>query len=180
MAHKSQIEFCKQVKIQLPTYFNNVDVLDAGSLDINGANRSLFVNSRYIGVDMVAGLNVDVVSPVHLLAYPDGSFDTVISTEMFEHDKYYRESFRNLYRMLKRGGLLLFTCATTGRREHGTRRRKPEDNPSSQLKGFADYYKNLTADDFYSIMEFEDAFDRRKFIIDINHHDLYFWGLKCS
>ena len=125
MSHLEQKRFCLSAKQQYPEYFEEKLVLDVGSLDINGSNRFLFQSCNYVGVDLLSGENVDFVSKAHELMLPDSTFDTIISTECFEHDKFYRESIINIIRMLKPGGMFIFTCATTGRPEHGTRRPQP-------------------------------------------------------
>ena len=55
MAHIEQIIFCIKVKNMFPSYFKNIDVLDVGSLDLNGSNRYLFENCRYTGIDIGPG-----------------------------------------------------------------------------------------------------------------------------
>ena len=179
MAHKEQIEYCNQVKKLYPEYFDGVYVLDAGSLDINGNNQYLFTNSHYIGLDIGEGKNVDIVSKIHELQLPDNTFDTIISTEVFEHDQYYTDSIKNIYRMLKPGGMFLFTCATTGRPEHGTRKRTPSDAPLLQSDDeWQDYYKNLTEDDIKEIFDLDRYFYKYQFIVEPKHKDLNFWGIK--
>jgi SAM-dependent methyltransferase len=149
MAHKEQRDFCIKVKEKFPEFFKNKKVLDIGSLDINGSNRDLFENCNYLGLDVGEGRNVDIVSVGHLFDGPDNYFDTIISTEVFEHDMYYEETIKNIMRMLKPGGLFLFTCAAPGRPEHGTRRQGEWCAPLllQISEEWADYYKNLTEDD---------------------------------
>ena len=145
MAHQEQINFCKSVKEFMPDFFKGVSVLDIGSLDINGNNRYLFDNYDYTGIDIGEGKNVDIVCKGHEFK-PNGGhqFDVVISTECFEHDKYWRETVRNVIdNLLKSGGLFIFTCATTGRPEHGTKRTSPSDSPfTSKAEDCEDYYMN--------------------------------------
>jgi SAM-dependent methyltransferase len=71
---------------------------------------------------------VTIVSKTSELPFEDHSFQTIVSTECFEHDPEWKASFQKIVSMLKPGGLFAFTCATTGRGEHGTRR---SDNFSS-------------------------------------------------
>lgn len=173
--HIEQKQFCQYVRLLYPTYFSNVKVLDVGSLDINGNNQDLFANCQYTGIDIAPGKNVHVVTRGHEYNAPDQYYDTIISTECFEHDKYYSLTIANIVRMLRVGGLFLFTCATTGRREHGTRNTTPSDAPF--LTGdWADYYKNLTKQDILDIP------DIAKFSCQIftnnKTHDLYFYGIK--
>lgn len=179
MAHEQQRDFCKSVKERLPDFFNGKLVLDIGSLDINGSNQYLFENSGYVGIDLFAGRNVDIICKGHELALPDESVDVVISTECFEHDSYYEKTIKNIYRMLKPGGLFIFSCATTGRPEHGTRRTTPEDAPFIQSLGeWADYYKNLEESDIRAVLDIDAAFDKYEFSTQHQTHDLYFWGVK--
>jgi len=172
MAHDEQRMFCTSVQHIFPDKFHKVSVLDVGSLDINGNNRYLFTQSSYIGVDIGPGRNVDVVCRGHLYDNPE-PFDVVISTECFEHDEYYPETIRNMYRLLKSGGLFLFTCATEGRPEHGTTRTSPSDAPFVH-----DYYKNLTEQDIRAVMNIEEHFSDYQFQTRQNPADLYFWGIK--
>ena len=184
MAHTEQRNFCKSVKAKYPDFFKNKKVLDIGSLDINGSNRDLFENCDYTGLDVGEGKNVDIISIGHLFNGPDNHFDTIISTEVFEHDMFYEETIKNVMRMLKPGGLFLFTCGAPGRPEHGTRRCGAFCAPLllEVSEEWADYYKNLTPDDFKVIPKFKETFPDCYFEIkdtDIEiPSDLYFYGIK--
>ena len=100
-------------------------MLDVGSSDINGNNRFLFENCQYDGNNVIPANNVTIVSKTKDLQFPNETFDTIISTKCFEHDPEYRESFVKIYDMLKPDGLFVFTCDSTNRSEHGTRRTSP-------------------------------------------------------
>lgn len=178
MSHKEERDFCKNVRSNLPSFFENKKVLEVGSGDINGNNNYLFTCCHMIRVDVAFGPNVDLISYAHDLAFVDDYFDTIISTECFEHDAHYKKSIRNMYRMLRSGGLMLFTCATTGRPEHGTRRSKPYQVLSTRLDDHEDYYKNLTEQDIRDVLNIENSFVDFKFEVEENHHDLFFWGIK--
>src|SRR5579863_7716787 len=115
MAHQGQINFCISVKRSFPQFFAERLVLDIGSLDINGNNQYLFEDCLYLGVDLLPGKNVDLAAPGHEIMLPDESIDVIISTECFEHDIFYQLTLNNIVRILKPGGLFLFTCASTGR-----------------------------------------------------------------
>ena len=104
---------------------------------------------------------------------PDNYFDTIISTEAFEHDKHYKETVQNAMRMLKLGGLFLFTCASTKRKEHGTKLSIPEDSPFTMS-----YYKNLAEEDFRRISKFNKIFSNGVFESAFGGVDLYFYGIK--
>ena len=176
MAHPEQATFCKSVKDKHPEMFSDVDVLDVGSLDINGNNRYLFSSYTYTGIDIGEGKNVDVVSKGHEYA-ANKEYDVVISTECFEHDQHWEDTILNCIRLTKSKGLFMFTCATTGRQEHGTTRTTPQDSPFTH-KLFSDYYKNLTEYDVRQIPGFDDSFSEFEFSTNNNTKDLYFYGIK--
>lgn len=179
MAHQEQQNFFLKVKSLFPERFEGCNVLDIGSLDINGNNRYLFSNYSYTGVDVGEGPNVDVVSKGHEYDSKE-LFDIVISSECFEHDRYYKETIENCIRLTKPNGLFTFTCASTGRAEHGTRR--TDGSWASPLLAayddWSDYYKNLTEEDIKEIIDIEDTFTSFYFEYNPSAHDLYFWGIK--
>jgi SAM-dependent methyltransferase len=181
MAHERQQDFCKKVKWFFPEYFTNVNVCDIGSLDLNGNNHYLFEDYSYIGVDIGKGKNVNVVSKGHEYRPIDGAkYDMVISTECFEHDMYWKETIMNVIEnLLRDGGLFLFSCATTGRPEHGTARTQPFDSPFTVTHDdWAGYYMNLTELDVRDAINLDEHFKAYHFYTDEESCDLYFWGLK--
>ena len=126
--HPEANDFINFVKNTLSFYFINKIVLDVGAGDINGNNRHLFTNCDYNGNDVIESNNVTIVSLTKDLPFENEYFDTIVSTECFEHDPTYSESFNKIYDMLKPNGLFAFTCAGHGRYEHGTRRTTPNDS----------------------------------------------------
>lgn len=84
------------------------DVLELGSMDVNGSLRGLSPpGSRYVGVDMAAGPGVDhVVSAGSPLPFPDATFDVALTSSTFEHDVCFWESFVECLRVLRPGGFL--------------------------------------------------------------------------
>ena len=180
MAHPSQQIFFQSVKEKYPSFFSDVKVLDIGSLDINGSIKHLFsAPYYYIGVDLFEGNNVDVVCPGHL--YDSGfQFDVVTSAECFEHDFYYARTINNMIRLLKSGGLMIFTCASTDRAEHGTLRTSPENAPflSQFSEEWANYYKNLNESDIRKVLDINNLFSSFEFQYNPETCDLYFWGVK--
>jgi hypothetical protein len=178
MAHIQQQEFFKRLKNKFPQRFTTCTVLDIGSLDINGNNRFLFEKYEYTGVDVGEGPNVDVVCKGHEYK-PDKKFDVVISSECFEHDMFYPETILNCINLTKSNGMFTFTCASTGRSEHGTRRMGPQDAPLLQDYGnWSDYYKNLTEEDIRQVINIDDFFSEYYFEYNAGSYDLYFWGIK--
>jgi hypothetical protein len=178
MAHRQQQEFFLKTKSKFPERFKNCSVLDIGSLDINGNNRFLFSEYTYIGVDVGPGKNVDVISKGHEYK-PNEVYDVVISSECFEHDMYYSETIKNCIDLTKTNGLFTFTCASTGRPEHGTRRTSQQDAPLLVEHGdWFDYYKNLTEDDVRQVINVDEIFSEYEFEYSSETCDLYFWGIK--
>jgi len=177
MAHKEQQEFISRVRGNFNYYFGGKKVLEVGSLNINGSLREFFIQCHYIGIDVAKGPCVDIVCQGQDYDASDDCFDVVCSAECFEHNPYWLETFINMIRMCKPGGLIFFTCASTGRLEHGTLNCHPILSPLTINLGW-DYYKNLTDFDFKNNIIFEDKFNYHGFEINTDSHDLYFWGLK--
>ena len=169
MSHQSQLDFVASIKRKFPEYFIEKRVLEIGSLDINGSVRQFFDDCTYIGVDLGEGKGVDLVAHGQDLIFPANSFDVSISCECFEHNPEWVKTFNNMVRMTH--GLVIMTCATTGRPEHGTRRTSPSDAPFCD-----DYYKNLTAHDIKSSCDLS-KFVEYKFSTCDSPADLYFWGI---
>lgn len=167
--HKEVRIYCESVKKRFPEKFKNKDILECGSLDINGNNRYLFEGGLYCGIDICEGKNVDVVSRIHLYE-PQATFDVIISTEMLEHDEYYRESLKKMFSLMRPNGLLLITAAGTGRPEHGTFEHHPGDSPKTQ-----GYYQNVTVPMIVEGLDLE-AFEW--FEISYHKTDIRFAGIK--
>ena len=119
MAHEAQIAFLLQVKASMPERFKGCRVLDIGSLDLNGNNRYLFEDYKYLGVDIGYGENVDLVCRGHEVKDAHG-FDIVISTECFEHTSSWPKILINMIRITREDGLVILTMAGDGRGTHGT------------------------------------------------------------
>lgn len=147
MAHYQQLEFVQKTKEMFPEFFRDKRVLEIGSWDTNGTVRNLFEGGTYLGVDVSPGPGVDLVRLGNELDEPSESFDVVISCECFEHNPLWLETFTNMIRVLKKDGLCIITCATTGRIEHGTPRSNPLDSLAN-IENVYHYYRNLDASDF--------------------------------
>jgi len=169
MSHQSQLDFVASVKAKFPEYFINNRVLEIGSLDINGSVRQFFTDCTYIGVDLGAGAGVDIIANGENLVFPPNSFDVAISCECFEHNPEWVATFNNMVRMCS--GLIIMTCATTGRPEHGTSRTSRADAPFC-----GDYYKNLTEQDIKDNCDFNKISEYGFSTCD-SPADLYFWAL---
>ena len=176
MSHKEQIEFISKVKEKYPKYFTNKCVVEIGSLNINGSVRHFFEKCVYIGVDVGTGPGVDVVSLGHEYNMPN-SFDVAISCECFEHDPHWQKTFANMIKLCESDGLIVFSCATTGRKEHGTNKSEPQSSPLTVNLGW-DHYQNLTEIDFTEVFDFENLFSEHIFMENTQSQDLYFYGIK--
>lgn len=171
--HTQQQRFCEEMRTRWPEFFTGVRVVDFGSLDINGSNRDLFADSDYTGIDLGPGKGVDVVCRAHTYT-PSEPVDIVISTEMLEHDAYWEDSLENALRILRKGGLLLCTCASSKRPEHGTTRSSPADAPF-----VGEYYRGLEQEDIVSVFDIATDFDWWMFSGNEAPGDLYFCGRKA-
>jgi SAM-dependent methyltransferase len=178
--HLEAKSFTLYVKTVLSQYFENKRVLDVGSGDINGNNKFLFHNCDYNGNDVYQAPNVTIVSPTSKLPFAPEIFDTIISTECFEHDPEYAQSFQKIVSMLKPGGLFTFTCASTGRAEHGTRHTSPHDSYGTigNIEGWTDYYKNLTFEDLAAAIPVNEIFSSYSAYYNSQSKDLYFFGIR--
>ncbi len=176
MAHAGQLKFVELVSGFFPSYFTGSRVVEIGSLDVNGSVRKLFSSpTRYVGVDLEPGPGVDVTCMGHEFATDPGTWDTVLSCESFEHNPHFRETFANMARLARPGGLVLFTCATTGRPEHGTERSSPGSSPFTVQRGW-EYYRNVTERDFEPAT-LTRLFEDHAFFVSFESADLYFVGL---
>jgi hypothetical protein len=133
--------------------------------------RQFFKNCDYTGVDLGAGPGVDIVCKGHEVPFWDQSFDTVISCECLEHDEYWVQTFEKMCDLSS--GLVIMTCATKDRPEHGTTATSPNAAPFTN-----DYYHNLLVEDFIFGFDFHNIFKDFGFEVNSKSQDLYFWGMK--
>jgi SAM-dependent methyltransferase len=81
-------------------------IVDLGSQDVNGTLRDHCPpNAHYIGLDMAPAKGVDVVVGTNL-PFADNTIDAIVTSSAFEHDVCFWETFLELTRMLRPGGLL--------------------------------------------------------------------------
>jgi SAM-dependent methyltransferase len=179
MAHFQQLKFVETVKTYFPEFFGGAKVLEVGSWIVNETVRVHFQACDYVGVDVAEGPGVDLVGSGHDINLPTGAFDIVISCECFEHNPHWLETFLNMARMLRPGGLFVFTCASTGRGEHGTNRTTAGGSLTSLCLG-SDYYRNLARRDFQRSVPLKDHFADHLLMINRYSKDLYFAGIKIG
>jgi len=177
MAHPEQNEFVSLVKQYFPEFFSDKKVLEIGSLDLNGGVRAFFAdNCSYTGADLEIGPGVDIAVPGQLISFPSVSFDVTISCECFEHNPYWLETFINMLRMTKPGGLVIVTVASYGRPEHGTSASTPKSSPFTVNQGW-EYYCNLSSYDFFKKIDLLNWFSQFKFYYNYLSKDIYFIGI---
>ena len=180
MSHPEQLGFVSAVVVSNPLLISGGRILEIGSYNVNGSVRTLLNTSgEYIGVDLKEGPGVDAISYGHEVAYDDAYFDVTLSGECFEHDPYWRETFMNMVRMTRPGGLVVFTCASGGRLEHGTSRTDRMDSPGTQARGL-DYYRNLSEKDFEATIHLNELFLQYRFWYMPTSFDLYFVGVRTG
>ena len=172
--HIQQIQFIQSLIEKYPRYKSNVKILDIGSADSNGNNKQFFdlETSDYVGIDIHEYKNVDIISKAHEFK-SRYKYDVVISGEMLEHDQHWRLSLQNMAKLTKKGGILIITCASTGRPEHGTNKTSPQDSPAT-----TDYYYNISTEEFNFILQPEVFFADWETTYNQESCDLYFYGIK--
>ena len=100
------------------------DVLEVGSLDINGSVRTA-VEARhprsYLGVDIEMGPSVDEICNVYDLEkrFGTSAYDLVICTEVVEHVRDWHSALTNITAVLRPGGTLFLTTRSYGFPIHG-------------------------------------------------------------
>jgi hypothetical protein len=92
----------------------NKKILDVGSYDVNGTMKPIFEKGQYVGLDMEAGPNVDIVRVSHDIPFEKDEFDIVISSSCFEHDDMFWISFQEMCRVLKPGGYMYVQAPSNG------------------------------------------------------------------
>lgn len=97
-------------------------ILDVGSLNYNGCHREIFAERgcEYVGLDVVAGDNVDFVPASHYQwdELKDDSFDVVVSGQTFEHIEYPWLTICEMARVLKPGGHIYVGAPSIGSIHH--------------------------------------------------------------
>ncbi|MFG6449282.1 class I SAM-dependent methyltransferase [Roseateles sp. BYS180W] len=176
MAHIQQFFFVNGVKQFLPQHFQGKKVLEIGSLNLNGSVRQFFTDCDYLGLDVGPGRDVDLVCHGENHGATAESYDVIISCEAMEHNPAWRTTWLNMLRMLKPDGLMIMTCATHGRRQHGTAEFQPGDSPLT-VGMSQNYYRNLAAEDFSALCPPTAWFSEHAFNTDYESHDLYFFGV---
>jgi hypothetical protein len=141
-----------------------LQVLEIGSLNINGTARVHWPNARWLGIDRQRGLGVDVVCDF-LDWDSDSAWDVVVCCEVLEHANDWRDIVGRVKPLLMAGGIFVGTCAG------------PLRTPHSAIDGGllrqGEYYGNLTADDLLSELQ---AAGFLRVLVHDTGHDLRWWA----
>lgn len=184
--HREILDWLDYVKNTIggryPHLYKGCRVLDIGSLDVCGTAKPYWRDCAYTGLDIALGPNVDVVSVCHEWDPPEGPYEVVVSFDALEHDMHWRKTLPAMDRLLKPGGLMVLTCASTGRLKHGTVDSIPSSSPLTVACGgeWGSYYANLSEADVRSALDIERIFWSWEFstIRGSMGLDLRMWGLK--
>lgn len=180
--HQEITAFFSFVAKHLKHHFTNSKlVLDVGSGDVNGTNRVFFDSSCQIhGNDVFPGRNVDLVYKTSELPFFEPTFDTIISSNCFQNDPEYKESLKKIVSILRPGGVFLFSCATTGCPEFGTKRHMPQASFGAKagLSKWRDYFRVLTLGDVQEVLPLDNIFSQYIVYENKKSRDLFFLGIK--
>lgn len=112
-------------------------ILDVGSQDLNGSYKELFKDWEYVGLDIISGKNVDLITsnPYSWEELEDESFDVIISGQTLEHVEFPDKVFAEIYRVLRPAALCCIIAPSSGPR-HG----EP-------------WYRNFSQEDMKSLAE---------------------------
>lgn len=107
-----------------PQAVKGADILEVGACNVNGSLRQIleaWQPQSYWGVDVVSGPGVDELCPCEdlLSRYGAECFDLVISTELLEHVRDWRQAIHQLKGVCKPGGEILLTTRSIGFAYHG-------------------------------------------------------------
>lgn len=173
MAHPAQQEFCRDVKLRFPQFFQGTRVLEVGSRNINGSVRDEFLDADSIGIDVEAGPGIDQVCFGHEFQAEPESYDVVYSNESVEHAPHAKQTVAHMLSLLLPAGLFFMTCAGEGRKERGTTRSGARYGPD------ANFYQNVSLTLFLTWIQ-ETIFE--EFYVKHNRKacDLYCYAVKTQ
>lgn len=123
--HLSSLEHVERLVAKYLTTKTSIEIMDIGSYDVNGSYKRFFSQPgwHYVGVDVAAGPNVDVVlSSPYRLPFKSHSVDVIVSGQAFEHVEFFWLTWLEMVRVLKPGGLIFLLAPSRGY-EH----RHPQD-----------------------------------------------------
>jgi len=123
--HSSSLEHVERLVQKYLANKPTIKIIDIGSYDVNGSYKPFFSrpNWQYVGVDLVAGPNVDIaLTSPYRLPFDSYSVDVIVSGQAFEHIEFFWLTWLEMVRVLKPGGLIFLLAPSRGY-EH----RHPQD-----------------------------------------------------
>jgi glycosyltransferase involved in cell wall biosynthesis/SAM-dependent methyltransferase len=114
--HASALKFGK---LFFDTYCSGLQgavVHDVGAQNVNGSLKDVLPpHLGYVGIDFVAGNDVDIVlEDPYKLPFADGSLDVLVCSSCFEHSQFFWLVFLEMLRVLKPQGLLYLNVPSNG------------------------------------------------------------------
>jgi len=106
--HNFYVDYCSDLS-------GDATVVDFGSYSVNGNVRDIFEPyMKYIGIDMEAGPNVDIVCKNKSTPFESKSIDIIVSTSCFEHDTCFWMTFLEMCRIVKPSGYIYINAPSAG------------------------------------------------------------------
>lgn len=104
-------------KNYLDSNTQKIKVVEVGSRSVNSHIKNLLnKNTDYIGLDIEAGDNVDVVlKDPYKFPLDDSSVDVVISISVFEHTEFFWLTYLEILRILKPSGLFFLNAPSNSK-----------------------------------------------------------------
>lgn len=115
--HTSSLEHVERLVAKYLPLTAGMNVLDIGSMDVNGTYRQFFPapRFRYLGLDMESGPNVDIVlKNCYRLPVESFSQDVVVSGQVFEHVQFFWLTWLEMVRILRPSGYIFLIAPSRG------------------------------------------------------------------
>lgn len=82
-------------------------------LDVGGGEflryKDLFSYDTYTCMDVYEGIGVDIIGSADSIPFENETFDSIVSTQVFEHLAFPEKAAREICRVVKKGGYVLIT-----------------------------------------------------------------------
>jgi SAM-dependent methyltransferase len=91
-------------------------IVELGAFNVNGTLRDVAPRgARYIGLDLTSGLGVDVVIGANAsLPLASAAADIVVASSVLEHDGFFWQTFLEVARIAKPGGVIYINAPSNG------------------------------------------------------------------
>lgn len=117
--HLGNHDWLEALRVQYDKEIDGASILEIASMDWNGSARSHFTKAaRYVGVDLLAGPQVDIVSPAAETSFLPCEFDILICLSLFEHDPDWKNSLGHNLQWVREGGLVILCWGAEGNLPH--------------------------------------------------------------